>query len=62
MSYVPIGPMVVPARGSYLEFYKVIQKGTTVGPVGRVPGLKIAQKSLMYKYGLWAQKSGFSEP
>ena len=31
---LPIGPKVVPFWGSYLEFYKVIQKGTTLGPMG----------------------------
>ena len=30
----PIGPKVVPFWGSYVEFYKAIQKGTTLGPMG----------------------------
>ena len=34
MSYVPIGPMVVPVRGSYLEFYKVIPKRNYCGACG----------------------------
>ena len=38
-----IGPKVVPVGGSYLEFYKVIQKGSTLGPMGRCMGLRQGQ-------------------
>ena len=31
---LPIGPKVVPFWGSYLEPYKVIPKGATMGPMG----------------------------
>ena len=32
---LPKGPKVVPFWGSYLEFYKVLPKGTTLGPMGK---------------------------
>ena len=32
---LPIGPIVVPFWGSYVESYKVIPKGTTMGLTGR---------------------------
>ena len=32
---LPIGPKVVRFGGLYLEFYKVIPKGTALGPMGR---------------------------
>ena len=32
---LPKGPKVVLFGGSYLELYKVIPKGTTLGPMGR---------------------------
>ena len=31
---LPIGPIVVPLWGSYVESYMVIPKGTTTGPMG----------------------------
>ena len=36
MVLLPIGPIVVPFGGSYVESYKVIPKGTATGPMGMV--------------------------
>ena len=62
---IPIGPIVVPFWGSYIEYYKVIPKRNYFGAYGVIPGLHrraAAWGAMRAGRGELAEGPGVSEP